>query len=85
MEAPDKIPDKIYLNISPFSGYPLNKWYKERQNNKDIEYARTAALIKKAEVWINEFLNRSNLIEYKVPSIIRKAIFENFEKYMKGE
>lgn len=59
MEAPEKIPDKIYLNISPFSNYPLNKWYKERQNDKDIEFTRTDVIVERAEKYLHE-----HLVEY---------------------
>lgn len=79
MEAPDKIPDKIYLNISPFSGYPLNKWYKERQNNKGIEYTRTDVIVEKAWEWVEDNILSINQQDKS------RLYFEQFKNYMKGE
>lgn len=82
MEAPDK----IYLNISPFSGYPLNKWYKERQNDKDIEYTRTDVIVERAEKWMERFLDTHYVMRYHDSNEpIHDAILGGFEKYLKGE
>lgn len=86
MEAPEKIPDKIYLNISPFSGYPLNKWYKERQNDKDIEYTRIDVIVERAVQFIKERLNFADNAWYIEGEVtIKDKVIEDLKSYMKGE
>ena len=40
--------------------------------------------INKACEWIENFLEDSTLIEYKVTPIVKKAVTDNFRKYMEG-
>lgn len=74
-------PDKIYLYISPFSGYPLNKWYSEKQADNDVEYTRTDVIVERAEKYLHE-----HLVEYWSQRVTDGSKFiEDFKDYMKGE
>lgn len=79
----NEAPEKIYLQENTTTdcyGEWCPEWFEARAKDTDIEYTRTDAFIEKACEWlkthINDYLVKGRDIDY---------MFNDFEKYMKGE
>ena len=100
----NKAPEKIYLQVCgdcnandcencKFEDLEDNvTWCKDKIFDKDIEYTRTDAFIKRACEYINKELPITDLsssnafITFKVfDKECKKAFIEDFKKYIKGE
>ena len=73
-----KAPEKIYIN--DFGSELSYDWYTEHCYEKDIEYIRTDAFIKKArKYFIKELPNFRSFMESGT------AFIKNFESFIQGE
>ena len=75
MEA--NAPEKIYiLPHKDYSDKRIMNAFTEKENDKDIEYIRKDAFVKKACAWL----------ENNLQGIVGGSIYiEDFRKYMEGE
>ena len=85
MEAPEK----LYLFENPIDDTPDYRWLSKKSCDDDIEYVRKDAFIKKV----------INFLDYKLDDVVatrvygtiiprhvaKQELFEDLEKYMKGE
>ena len=74
-------PEKLYISDSELNDAEhCIIWFKNQQNESDIEYTRTDAFIEKACEYLSYHLDTSKIdVQYKFDFI------EQFRKYMEGE
>ena len=79
-------PEKIYLNKHPFTGELHDKWLRNKWDDSDIEYTRTAFFMKKAENFL-EMLGYGFTITDNIThaNYDKEQLIADFRNYMKGE
>ena len=72
----NEAPEKIY--IDDFGSELSFDWHKEHCYEKDIEYTRTDAFIKKACAFLETY-------PHMFFGVLRSDMIEDFKNYIKGE
>jgi hypothetical protein len=83
----NEAPEKIFLHPDIGGREFIRPWLKTRASQEIVEYTRTDAFIEKALAYLNEKFYFNNL-HYAVENNTfncMEEMFEDFEKYMKGE